>query len=44
MNPKAMEHFRRALFAYFEGDTTAELIIRKEESGIPFQMKVFCRG
>ena len=31
MNPKAMEPFGMALLAYFEGDTTAELIIRRDD-------------
>ncbi|MBN1833104.1 MAG: class I SAM-dependent methyltransferase [Deltaproteobacteria bacterium] len=41
MNSKAMEPFGKALLAYFEGDTTAELMIRREdgqESTLPVSL------
>lgn len=38
MDPRAMEPFARALLAYLEGDSSAELIVRRDdgvESTIP---------
>jgi SAM-dependent methyltransferase len=44
MNPKAMEPFGRALLAYFEGDTSAELIVRREDGQVsPLPVSLFFR-
>jgi SAM-dependent methyltransferase len=44
MNPKAMEPFGMVLVAYFEGDTAAELIIRRDDGHeTPLRIDVFFR-
>ncbi|MHC4695962.1 MAG: class I SAM-dependent methyltransferase [Planctomycetota bacterium] len=44
MDPKAMDPFGKALLAYFEGDTTAELIVRRDDGQeIPIPVSYFFR-
>ncbi len=45
MNPQAMEPFGNALVAYFEGDTDAEVVVRRDDGlAAPIPVSHFFRG